>query len=357
MYRLLRIGNYPTDFFCGAGYHAYKVTEYCACQTTVVSEKLEGRPLPIPQNVKLIRTFPVFIAGKPCKSFVDRALRAFRAMAFAIRVSPYIFQHDAVHIHSPAYFPIAFLAKLCRKKIFITFHGSDFNVLRKSNVLTRLLRGFDHVFYLGSHMDPYFAEKGIHRRTEVMNGVDPHVFYDMDQPRQQRIVSIGTLKKEKGFNVLIDAIKLLKESARLNGHSLTIVGAGPLEGQLKDQVRRLNLMNEVEFVGHKRREEIVGILNSAEIFVLSSISEGVPKVLLEAIACGAKIVSSRVGSVQKILGDGYALLCSPDNSVDLASKIAICSSDRTNEFKIDSTSFSWKRVSESYENVYDTMLG
>ncbi len=357
MYRLLRIGNYPTEVFSGAGYHAYKVTEHCRCQTTIISERLAGHPLPVPKNARLIRTFPVFIGGKERKSFADRVLRACRAIAFAVRVSPHTFRHDAVHIHSPAYYPIALFAKLLGKKIFITFHGGDFNVLRESNLLTRLLVHFDHVFFLGSHMEPYFDEQGIRARTEVLNGVDPKVFFDMGHTRRKQIVSIGSLKKEKGFDVLIDAVKILKGSGRLNGYSLSIVGGGPLEDRLKDQTRRLDLTNEVEFLGHKRRNEVVEILNSAEIFVLSSVSEGVPKVLLEAIACGTKVVSSKVGSVRTILGTDYPFLCSPGNSEDLAAKIAECLSPRGQRFNIDPTGFTWEKTSKSYESVYDRILG
>ncbi|MBX3497331.1 MAG: glycosyltransferase [Parvibaculum sp.] len=105
-------------------------------------------------------------------------------------------------------------------------------------------------------------------------------------PRGGRIVTVGSLKPQKNHALLLNAFsRLHRPDLRL-----MLVGAGALEGELKDLARRLGIEDRVIFAGF--RSNPTPFYCSADLFVLSSDHEGMPNVLNEALACGMKVVST-----------------------------------------------------------------
>lgn len=101
------------------------------------------------------------------------------------------------------------------------------------------------------------------------------------------IVAIGRLVYQKGFDRLLRAMpQLLKEKPNAK---LWILGEGPLEQELRGQCNRLGIAKNVEFAGFQENPYVW--LKHADLFVLSSYYEGLPNVLLEAIACGCPVVA------------------------------------------------------------------
>lgn len=111
-----------------------------------------------------------------------------------------------------------------------------------------------------------------------------------------RLVAAGRLVYQKGFDLLIDAIALLR-GQRLH---LTILGDGPLRSELMQKANRLGVGNQVRFVGFQPNP--YPYFRQADIFVLSSRFEGLPNVVLEALACGTPVVATPApGGVREIL--------------------------------------------------------
>ncbi|GAJ38354.1 glycosyltransferase [Saccharococcus caldoxylosilyticus] len=109
----------------------------------------------------------------------------------------------------------------------------------------------------------------------------------LHSPTSPNIVAIGRLVYQKGFDRLLQAMpQLLKEKPNAK---LWILGEGPLEEELKEQCIRLGIVEKVEFVGFQKNPYVW--LKHADLFVLSSYYEGLPNVLLEAIACGCPVVA------------------------------------------------------------------
>ena len=79
-------------------------------------------------------------------------------------------------------------------------------------------------------------------------------------------------------------------------------------------IKNMNLSNQVFLVGQKNREELVELYNESEIFVLPSIWEGFAKVLVEAMACGCKIISTNVDSAPLVLED-WGYMINPSESI------------------------------------------
>lgn len=102
------------------------------------------------------------------------------------------------------------------------------------------------------------------------------------------ILSIGRLVYQKGYDDLIKAFKIV--ALKKDDLDLVIIGVGPLEEELKKLATELNISNRIHFVGYQ--DNPVKFIAKAKLFVMSSRYEGFGNVLVEALACGTKVVST-----------------------------------------------------------------
>lgn len=106
----------------------------------------------------------------------------------------------------------------------------------------------------------------------------------------------------------MQAFALLRH--RVPGLKLVYVGAGPLARSLAEQAAAMGAAGDVRFPGRLMHEQIVQWFGAADVFCLPSHAEGVPNVVLEAMACGTPVVASRVGGIPEVLPE-YAGLMVP----------------------------------------------
>lgn len=131
-----------------------------------------------------------------------------------------------------------------------------------------------------------------------------------DRPDRPRLIAVGRLERQKGFDILLDAVARLRVPA-----SLAIVGQGAEEQALREQARRLGVEDRVVLAGF--RENPFPYVAAADLFVLSSRWEGFGHVVVEAMACGSPVLATRCPSgPDEIITDGVdGRLCevgSPD---------------------------------------------
>jgi glycosyltransferase involved in cell wall biosynthesis len=110
----------------------------------------------------------------------------------------------------------------------------------------------------------------------------------------------------KGLEVLLDACRLLV--AEGVDFRLALVGDGPLRRELEARASSLGLDGRVVFAGSVAHEKLGDWYRAADLTVLPSLSEGIPNVLLESVACGTGFVASRVGSVAELTDDAQDLV-------------------------------------------------
>jgi glycosyltransferase involved in cell wall biosynthesis len=120
---------------------------------------------------------------------------------------------------------------------------------------------------------------------------------------QKRVLYVGNLVTVKGLDVLLNAWRLLQTAADRQTASvvLQIVGSGPLRGKLERRARALGIADSVHFVGPRPHPEIPLWMNAADCLCLSSRSEGMPNVVLEALVSGLPLVVSDVGNCRELL--------------------------------------------------------
>ena len=113
------------------------------------------------------------------------------------------------------------------------------------------------------------------------------------------VIGIGNLRKEKDFHSLLDAMKIVHENH--NDVMLLLVGEGALMESLKDAAMINNISESVRFLG--QRTDIRALLSAANVFALSSYTEGFPMVVGEAMASECFVVATDCGGVREFLGD------------------------------------------------------
>jgi len=163
----------------------------------------------------------------------------------------------------------------------------------------------------------------------IPRGVDSQLFFAGERrasrdhvgiPANQRaLLWVGRMVPVKGLGTMIQALHQIGKS-REEIH-LYLVGDGPQRKELRSRVQGLGLSDRVHFVGRKKHEELGPWFRAADLTVLPSLSEGIPNVLLESLACGTPFVASRVGGIPEIAGHSAARLVSPENPNELAEGI------------------------------------
>lgn len=154
-----------------------------------------------------------------------------------------------------------------------------------------------------------------HRIHVIPNGVDTARFHPRPRERNgaRNVLFVGRLAPQKNVECLIAAAGNLVGRFDLR---LTVVGDGPLRGRLEALARRVAV--PVDFRPVVDHEELPGVFGRADAFVLPSLFEGHPKVLLEAMACGLPCLASDVEGIRSLVTDGTGLLFDPRDPDALA---------------------------------------
>jgi glycosyltransferase involved in cell wall biosynthesis len=133
-----------------------------------------------------------------------------------------------------------------------------------------------------------------------------------------KLLTVGRLDPEKGGRFLVEAMDLLIARGPKNIF-LRVAGNGREEGWLQEEVDRRGLKQHVRFLGYVHHgPDLLALYKESDIFVLPSLTEGLPQTLLEAMACEVAIVATRVGGVPGLIRDGKnGLLVNPGSAREI----------------------------------------
>jgi glycosyltransferase involved in cell wall biosynthesis len=225
-----------------------------------------------------------------------------------------------------------------------TAHGSDLHVDR-----TMLPRKVDSAAFVVTvsefNKNVIVEECGEPSRGKVRVvhcGVDPEVFAPRrtdasraasdggEKPLQ--ILCVGSFEEVKGHRFLLEACARLKETGV--PFECHFVGEGPLRPEVEKQISSSGLAELVRVHGGLPRGEVLRLLGQAEVMVLPSVPtrdgkrEGIPVALMEGMACGLPVVSSRLSGIPELVEDGVSgLLVEPRDSLRLAEALASLARD------------------------------
>jgi glycosyltransferase involved in cell wall biosynthesis len=161
-------------------------------------------------------------------------------------------------------------------------------------------------------------------------GVEPdryadEVSFERDYPH---LTFVGRLASVKGVPVLFDALNLLQEAHP--DLRLTLIGDGPERKDLEQYARSKGLAGMVEFAGYKSQSDVAQALQNTDMFVLPSFAEGVPVVLMEAMAARVPVVATRIAGIPELVEDGVSGMLVPAGDVD---SLAVAISDLLDDKK------------------------
>jgi len=255
-------------------------------------------------------------------------------------------------------------------KVIVTSHGSDLFGL-KGTILNRLKRwvieNSDATIVVSNAMKRYChnvlgvsKEKNIYVRSM---GVDLKNKFTSQHDFKKRhgLISVGRLTKNKGLDILVDALSILK-SKDINVN-LTIVGDGIHKNALKKRVDSLGLTNNINFLGTKSNDLLPDILNQHKIFILPSIQEGFGLVTVEAMGCGCAVIASNLEAVKDIIIDKEnGMMFDAGDSVMLSNKLENLLSNKKDMIKLAKAGnefvqekFDWSVVYRDYKNIIESL--
>lgn len=281
----------------------------------------------------------------------------------------------------PTYMSVI-VAKLLRKKVIGWVHiNLDSIILDKRKVI-----GFLHKYLLVKlfynklnkiiavskgakiNIENYLYNKNLKEVICIYNPIDikyilqkslekPSVDFNNNLPI---IMGIGRLERQKNFSLLIKAHKILLDQGIKQ--KLVILGEGSLKDKLLAEIKELRLNDSVELLGFKKNP--YKYLRKADLFVQSSIYEGLPTVLIEALTLGVPVVATDCpDGASEILDKGkYGVLARSNDAEDLSDKIAQILLDRDlyNKYKDKSreaiSRFDNKSITKKFEKVFLRLL-
>lgn len=175
------------------------------------------------------------------------------------------------------------------------------------------------------------------------------------------ILYVGTLRSIKGIKYLIDAMKIISQYCP--NTRLLLVGDGEKRKSLENLVDELDLGQRITFVGRVSNKDVPKYMASSDVFVLPSLSEGFPNVILEAMASGLPIVATKIRGLPEIICEGInGYLVEPKNSGEIAEKIIylvnnieVAHSMSENNIR-DVKQYAWENVVKKLEDVYSECI-
>jgi len=197
-------------------------------------------------------------------------------------------------------------------KVLTMFHGYDIRrgIHDGGKIYKKLFKYNDKILSICRYNYKHLLDFGAHPQKIVTHPVGinvnkfPYEAKNRKQNSKKIVISVARHVSEKGLNYGIDAIKVLVDQYGHKHIKYQIIGEGPLTLDLQTKVSDLKLKDHVEFIGAQQQAGVASLLQRADIYLLPSVAEALPVVLMEAQAAGLPVVASNVGSVDEIVLDG-----------------------------------------------------
>jgi len=361
--------SYPRDTMPGAGLPEYFFNYYIEEPTLHIIKKLPGKLRPQKKHVIIKEiVYPESTSQLINNSFWKKLFiiisKLFSYLIFLFKSIPAMvcFRPDIIHIISPLLILHGIFGKIfLRSKLVISVIGTDSLRLKKSKFLQILMKAADKVCYVSEDIRNILLKFLPKTKLEyVPRGVDTKNFKNLHLIRKKQIIAIGALKWQKGYNYLIEAMPQVVKKHK--NYILLIIGEGPLRKELENQIKKAKLEDKIKLLGICSRKKIINLLNESKLLVMSSISEGFPKVMIEAAACGTPVVVTDVGNCRKAQEEGFGLVVKPQNSIALAQAINTLLEDNQlwKKFSEKGTEvakkYDWKEIAKKIHNIYKELV-
>jgi|Deesub1362A_J573_1020465.scaffolds.fasta_scaffold00057_161 glycosyltransferase involved in cell wall biosynthesis len=336
--------RFPLKDIGGAELAAHYIGKYASIENEVfILTRRQLKPLRDGYRVRMVRYIGVPAIMRYISTVVTLTIET-------VRIKPQAIFAEMLYSAGMA---AVLSGKLLRVPVFI-HPGGEIYWTSKWNFFVRyVLTNATLVLALTEHMKKEILRFAPHANVEVLpNGVDLKTIEIIEGATVKHpcILYAGRMEKIKGVEYLIGAFSAVKE--KIPTAHLYIIGSGLLERNLKKLADRQGIAN-VHFLGMLENRLVLSYMKSCDVFVLPSLTEGFPLVLVEAMACGAPIVATNVKGINEIIEDGKnGFLVGAKDEDALASKIITILTDSNLKKDISknnvekSREYDWKTITK-----------
>jgi glycosyltransferase involved in cell wall biosynthesis len=249
----------------------------------------------------------IFLENLSSINFLIKSLYLFPKAVYTARQMVEL-KIDHIHAHYATHPALEawVIYQLTGIRYSITVHSHD--IYDRHAMLKSKLEGAEFLAPISNFNVDYMANLiGEHIRekcTVVRCGVDDKNYVPISRNvnegnRKFEILQVGSLHWKKGQLYLIQAISLLKE--KNFPFRLRIIGEGSERSSIEAEIRRLNVGDVVELMGSKTQAEVAQLLPTADCYVQSSVSEGIPVAIMEALAWELPVIATRITGIPELV--------------------------------------------------------
>lgn len=224
-----------------------------------------------------------------------------------------------------------------------------------------VFRGTDRVICLTRGDAEEIARYGcpLDKIRLVPNAVDTERYKPRKEWEDDLVVWVGRFVPEKGLEYLVEAAKIVADEFR--DVRFLLVGYGPLKAKIMKMIYDRGLLGRfVRFTGPLNRDEVAKVLGKAAVFVFPSLKEGLPRSVLEAMACGKPVIGSDISGIGDVVTHGQnGLLIPSRNPKALANAVLTLLNDKNltrrlgqNARRLMAEKYSWNVITDKIEKVY-----
>lgn len=342
----------PRPWFPLAGFGRWS-----AYRSLAAAEVMEGVPVCRPAYLTLPRRI---LLGTAWRSYYGAVRRVVPAVP------------DLIHGHCayPDGRAAVEIGRALGRPAVITVHGHDLKDLARGagvgrRYVSEALRAAAAVIAVSGELERLALELGARRVVRIPNGVDCDLFVPgARRPGTGgwRLIYVGRYDPAKGIGVLLEALAQLRAQGR--DVRLDLVGGSAATGSgepFRRQVQTLGLAERVSFVDAVPWAELPGRLGASDVFVLPSFSEGLPLSLLEALACGLPVVTTRCGGPEEVVREQTGRLVAPGDVEGLTDALGEVLDgypgyDRGRIRQYAKTNFDYRSVADRIHALYEDVV-
>ena len=302
----------------------------------------------------------------PRNKFLETFLHSFFASLHAI------FQkYDIVHYHNtgPGFFIP--LVKISGARVVFTYHNVSYNQQKWNGFSRRFLarseevsiRRSDYIIFISEFIKSSMFEKyGLNEsRSEVIfNGIKIPVktknddfLQDLSLEKHRYILSVGRFLEEKGFDYLIRAYK----KTGIKDIKLVVAGDADYPTEYSDKLKKLAVANDVILPGFIKGEKLNQLFTFARLYIISSLSEGLPIALLEAMSYDLDVLASDIPADLQIgleETDYFKVGDEEDLSRAIIKKLSV--ENKRSFSKVLSEKYNWEKIVSDTMNIYKKLI-
>lgn len=282
-------------------------------------------------------------------------------------------EYDVIHAHSHLFFSTNVAAALSHgleTPLVVTNHGLISQTAPKwvqkaftPTVAKFTLNSADAVLCYTETDKLRLRERGIDTKISVVhNGIDCTKFTPRVAETNDglQILFVGRLKPGKGVNDLLIAFEDVVE--QVSEATLKIVGDGPLWDELIQKAKTSGIGSNVEFAGQISNDHMPAVYAESDVFALPSMNEGLPRTVLEAMACGIPVITSALPQLKSLV-DGAGLVVEPKDPDQLAECLSWLLEHPDERKQMGAVGrnkverhYSWQETVRKTNNVYNDLV-